>query len=73
MTDSEIQDMIESLKANLVLIDMAYEAKAEGNYYGAGQLVRQYDEMVEDELEFWGVTYEWAVNAGLVIDTVGLV
>lgn len=73
MTDEEIKDMIESLKANEVLIDMALEDKAEGNYYGAGQLIHQYDAMVEDELEYWGVTYEWAVNNGLVVDTVGLV
>lgn len=73
MTDEEIKDMIESLKANEVLIDMALEAKAKGNYYGAGQLIHQYDAMVEDELEYWDVTYEWAVNNGLVVDTVGLV
>lgn len=73
MTDEEIKEMIESLKANEVLIDMALEDKAEGNYYGVGQLVHQYDAIVEDELEYWGVTYEWAVNVGLVIDTVGLV
>lgn len=73
MTDEEIKEMIEDLKANMLLIDMAIEDKAEGNYYGAGQLVRQYDEMVADELEYWGVSYEWAVNAGLVVDTVGLV
>lgn len=73
MTDEEIKLMIDSLKANMLLIDMAIEDKENGNYYGAGQLVRQYDEMVEDELEYWGVSYEWAVNAGLVVNTVGLV
>ena len=73
MTDEEIKDMIESLKANMLLIDMAIEEKEKGNYSGAEKLVRQYDEMVADELEYWGVSYEWAVNAGLVVDTVGLV
>lgn len=69
MTDEEIKEMIECLKANMLLIDMAIEEKEEGNYFKAEKLVRQYDEMVADDIEYWGVSYEWAVNAGLVVNT----
>lgn len=73
MTDEEIKEMIECLKANMLLIDMAIEEKEEGNYFKAEKLVLQYDEMVADDLEYWGVSYEWAANAGLVVNTKDLI
>lgn len=69
MTDEELEMMIDDFKADMILIDKAIEAKEEGNFSKAIRLVHQYDEVVEDEIKYWGIVYEWAVEDGLVVDT----
>lgn len=63
--------MVKSLKAYEYLVDLAIKDKAEGNVFGASALVRQYEELVEEELDYWHVTWAYAYSLGLVEDTTG--
>lgn len=59
-------ELIQVLTEALELLELAYENHANGNFYGASQLARQYEELVESELAFWHVSYDQALELGLV-------
>ena len=69
MTDERLEAMIDEFEEIKDVIDMALEAKEAGDYARAHRLVHQYDLTVKDELDYWGIFYEWAVDDGLVVDT----
>lgn len=61
-------EMIKKLDACKDLVTLAVEDRAQGNYFGAGCLVRQYEQLVEEELNFWRVDWAYAYSLGLILD-----
>lgn len=47
-------------------LKLARKDREAGNFYGAGQLISQYEKLVDDGLGFWGMTYARALELGLV-------
>ena len=65
-------EMIECLNANKFLVDEAIEERAKGNRFGASCLIRQYETLVEEELDFWHVEWGYAFSLGLIEDVSSL-
>lgn len=59
-------DMVEFFSYASDLLEIARKDREEGNYFGAGQLIRQYERLVDDGLGYWNVSYGWALENGLI-------
>ena len=59
-------DMVEFFNYASEFLELARKDHEEGNFYGEGQMLRQYEWLVDDGLGFWGVTYARALELGLV-------
>lgn len=62
-------EMIKFLESASDVLELARKDREEGNLFGAGQLARHYEELVEAELNYWHVSYDYAVRLGLVEKT----
>ena len=65
-------EMVKYLLNQQDLVDMAIQDRAQGNHFGASCLIREYEERVEQELDFWHVDWAYAYSLGLLVDTVDL-
>lgn len=61
-------EMITCLNANRELVDRAIDERAKGNYFGASCLIKRYEQVIEEELDFWHVEWGYAFSLGLIED-----
>lgn len=59
-------NMVEFFDYASEFLELARRDHEEGNFYGAGQMLRQYEWLVDDGLGFWNMTYARALELGLV-------
>ena len=59
-------DMIEFFDYASEFLELARKDHEEGNFYGEGQMLRQYEWLVDDGLGFWNITYARALELGLI-------
>lgn len=60
--------MVSVLNANKELVGLALKDREQGNYFGASCLIRQYETLVEEELNLWNVNWAYAFSLGLILD-----